>query len=81
MPRRGARLLAGRTRRSAVRSMVLRCVGDRQEESKPNCAEPINHCHQSQIDVAGGVLATPSAATGAVARDHVCEIFDFISNA
>ena len=37
MPRRGAALLAGRMRRSAVRSIVFALLGRRAGQSRPNC--------------------------------------------
>ncbi len=72
MPRRGATLLAGRARRSAVRSMVLRCIASgtaRQAElTESNLGYAAMPCWPSQLEVPGDVLATPSAAAGAVAR-------------
>ena len=72
MPRRVVTLLAGRARRSAVRSMVLRCIASgtaRQAElTESNLGYAAMPCWPSQIEVPGDVLATPSAATGAVGR-------------
>ena len=69
MPRRGARLLAGRAaRRTAARSMVvaeLRLVArSKWRLIGADLIEIPGYGQPSQIDVAGGVLATPSAATG-----------------
>ena len=60
MPRRGAALLAGRMRRSAVRSIVFALLGRRAGQSRPNClTDSRSHFEigdRTQFDAPGGVL-------------------------